>query len=193
MSQNDTAPATTQGLTINWNRTAAFLDALKTSYSGTSLPTVGVSVGQVAHRTSDGTTWICVAIGPVVWRPVRIVRDLIYRGAISGDLDVYMAPGDYPQQLVAVTLVSDTATTSSSAGVKGYLFQVENVTQAENLFATAPGTKDAEIAVGTRYLLQPGQNQSTAVGDVCQLQITRDVSSDSMTTVSIFTTWVMEA
>lgn len=192
MSQNDTAPATTQGLTSNWNRTAAFLDALKTNYSGTSLPTVGVSIGQTAHRTSDNTTWICVATGPTVWRPMRLVRDLVYRGTISGDTDIYLPPADYAQQLVAVTLASDTATTSSSAGVKGYTFQVYNVTQAVNLFGTAPGTKDGEIAIGTRFTIQPDQNQSTEVGDVCQLQIRRDVSSDSLTTVSIWALWIME-
>lgn len=193
MSQIDTAPdPSTKGMVENWNRTANFLATLKSSYSGTSLPTSGVVVGQVAHRTSDSSTWICTSTGPTVWRPARIVRDFVYRGTVNGDLDAYMAPADYAQQLVAVTLVSDTATTGSSDGVKGYTFQVYNVTQAANLFATAPGTKDGEIAVGTKFTVQPDQNQSTVVGDVCQLQIREDVSSDSLTTVSIWATWIME-
>lgn len=192
MSQTDTAPdPATKGLVLNWTRTASFLDALKTSYSGATLPT-DPSVGQKAHRTSDSTDWVCVAVGPAVWRPLRIVTERVYDGPLSGSLTRFLSPAGDGKQLVAIEVVSDTATTGSAAGVKGYLVQVANLTQASTLFGSAPGTKDGEWVANTPATYAPTQNQSAASGDQCQLQITQDGSGDALANVAIFATWIME-
>ena len=68
--------------------------------------------------------------------------------------------------------VSDTATAASDAGNK-YDFQVANLTQTNNLLASAKSTNGAEIAANTVYDLGPDQNRQVAANDVLELQITK--------------------
>lgn len=72
----------------------------------------------------------------------------------------------------SLSLVTPTATTSSGGAHWG--FQLVNVTQTLNLFATAPNTNAAmgDFAADTLITLIPDQNKDVAAGDVLELVAT---------------------
>lgn len=80
-----------------------------------------------------------------------------------------------------IILISDTSTTSSDNSNK-FTFQVANLTQSENLLATAKTTYGAEITGDSPYSLTPTQhNSGLAFGDVIELQITKTGSPTDLT------------
>ncbi|MEM7396007.1 MAG: hypothetical protein AAF492_27045, partial [Verrucomicrobiota bacterium] len=87
-------------------------------------------------------------------------------------------------QVTRVILISDTATTLSSI-VRHWTFQVRNLSQANDLLATARSTSDSEIGVHTTYDLFPDQNQSLSANDILQLQITSTGGPTSLAAAEI--------
>jgi len=88
---------------------------------------------------------------------------------------VFTVPVNARYEISDVHIVSDTATSGSSA-VNNWSFQVRNLTAGLDLLATAKTTNGAEIAADARYSLGVDQNNAKANlggGDVLELQITK--------------------
>ena len=84
-----------------------------------------------------------------------------------------------------VKIISDTATTGSSAGVTEWGFQVANVTAGNNLKAATKVTSGTEITANTVYALGLDQNLTLATSDVLRLVVTKTGSPTSLTSAKI--------
>ena len=69
-----------------------------------------------------------------------------------------------------VIIISDTASTASITA-QHYEFQVNNLTQSEDLISTAVSTVTADIVADTPYILTPDQNNIVAQADVIEFQV----------------------
>lgn len=83
-----------------------------------------------------------------------------------------------------VKIISDTATTGSGAG-DNYTFQIENVTAANNLKASAKSTNGAEISANTIYAIGLDQNLTLTTGNVLRLVVTKTGSPTSLASAKI--------
>ncbi len=84
---------------------------------------------------------------------------------------VFVAP--YDCKIDQVSVVSDTAVGADDTNY--YSFQVQNLTQAESLLASAKTTKatgGTAITADAAYGLEPDQNTVINDGDVIELQVT---------------------
>lgn len=83
-------------------------------------------------------------------------------------------------------LLSDTAS-SGSDGSNNYAFQLRNLTQGEDLLATAVNTNGNEIAADTPYQITPDQNNTALpVGDVIELQITKTGTATDLSSAEVY-------
>ncbi len=97
---------------------------------------------------------------------------------------VFVAP--YDCQIDQVQIVSDTAVAANDTNY--YAFQVQNLTQAEALLASAQTTQSTggtAITADAAYTLDPDQNQVIDDGDVIELQITETGVATDLTGAEI--------
>ena len=83
-----------------------------------------------------------------------------------------------------VVLVSDTAT-SGSDGSNRYDFQINNVTQTQDLLSVVATTNGAEIVQDVVKQITPDQNTSVAQGDVLKLVITKTGSPTNLSSADV--------
>ncbi len=91
----------------------------------------------------------------------------------DGTAQRYLFVAPYDCKIDQVSVVSDTAVAASDTNY--YSFQVQNLTQAESLLASAKTTKatgGAAITADAAYGLGPDQNTVIDDGDVIELQVT---------------------
>ena len=124
------------------------------------------------------------AAGAHVHTALPRATSMVRIGGISGSDDRYLFVAPAASYIRQVSLVSDTAT-SSSDGTDNYTFQVANLTQTNNLLASAKSTNGAEIAADTVYDLDPDQNQQVAANDVLELQITKNNAPTDLSSAEI--------
>ena len=84
--------------------------------------------------------------------------------------DVVMMVAPAKAVIEQCIIVSDTATTASVA-ITHYTMQIRNLTQSENLLATAASVVGADWVADTPYTLTPDQNQIVSQDDVIEFQI----------------------
>ena len=97
---------------------------------------------------------------------------------------VFVAP--YDCQIDEVLIVSDTAVAASDTNY--YAFQVQNLTQAESLLASATTTQSTggtAITADAAYALGPDQNAVIDDGDVIELQVTETGVATDLTSAEI--------
>jgi hypothetical protein len=97
---------------------------------------------------------------------------------------VFVAP--YDCNIDQVSVVSDVAVAASDTNY--YSFQVQNLTQAESLLASAKTTKTTggtAITADAVYELGPDQNTVIDDGDVIELQVTETGVATDLTSAEI--------
>jgi hypothetical protein len=97
---------------------------------------------------------------------------------------VFVAP--YDCKIDQVLVVSDTAVAASDTNY--YSFQVQNLTQAESLLASAATTQatgGTAITADAAYALGPDQNTVIDDGDVIELQVTETGVATDLTSAEI--------
>ena len=97
---------------------------------------------------------------------------------------VFVAP--YDCKIDQVSVVSDTAVAVSDTNY--YSFQVQNLTQAESLHASAKTTQatgGTAITADAVYELGPDQNTVIDDGDVIELQITETGTATDLTSAEV--------
>ena len=90
-----------------------------------------------------------------------------------------------------IIINSDTATSSSDAG-NNYAFMLRNLTQSQDLMASAITTNGNEIAENTAYLIQANQNQTVSQNDVIALVITKTGSATNLSSADLYATFVLK-
>ena len=97
---------------------------------------------------------------------------------------IFVAP--YDCKIDQVSVVSDTAVAASDTNY--YSFQVQNLTQAESLLASAVTTKatgGTAITADAVYELGPDQNAVIDDGDVVELQVTETGTATDLTAAEL--------
>ena len=97
---------------------------------------------------------------------------------------IFVAP--YDCKVDQVSVVSDTAVAASDTNY--YSFQVQNLTQAESLLASAVTTKatgGTAITADVVYELGPDQNAVIDDGDVIELQVTETGTATDLTAAEL--------
>ncbi|MBN4064352.1 hypothetical protein JYU04_01300 [Dehalococcoides mccartyi] len=98
----------------------------------------------------------------------------------------YLFVAPYDCNIDQVQVISDTAVAASDTNY--YSFQVQNLTQAEALLASAKTTEStggAAISADSVYTLDPDQNTVIDDGDVIELQITETGVATDLTGAEI--------
>lgn len=156
--------------------------ALAGEHWGSSAPTVPVAgmiwsdTGTGLRKQYDGSTWSI--LGPICANGA--LRTLaLYQGAIAGGEALYV-PASSSKVVVARIGVISTVATVSSTGANNYQFQLRNLTQSLDLFATGPSTNGAELAVDTLWTATPDQNSTITAGDVLRLTVTKNGTPTSL-------------
>ena len=166
------------------------LRSLQSMFSGSGAPTATVAYMQYVD-TADGLVKQRNAgdSGSVVVAPA--LHDLGQRtvivsvGALSASTNIYIgSPHQKSWKVLRVRVISDTASTGSD-GSNNWEFQVRNKTQTEDMLSTATSTNGSEIAADTPFDVVTDQNETAAVDDVLELQITKTGSATTLARVSI--------
>ncbi len=104
----------------------------------------------------------------------------------SGTTQRYVFVAPYDCNIDQVSVVSDIAVAASDTNY--YSFQVQNLTQAESLLASAKTTKTTggtAITTDAVYELGPDQNTVIDDGDVIELQVTETGVATDLTSAEI--------
>ncbi|MCC7537858.1 MAG: hypothetical protein IT379_16660 [Deltaproteobacteria bacterium] len=156
--------------------------ALAGEHWGSSAPTVATAgmvwsdTGTGLRKQYDGSTWNI--LGPICANGA--LRTLaLYQGAIAGGEALYV-PASSSKVVVARIGVISTVATVSSTGANNYQFQLRNLTQSLDLFATGPSTNGAELAVDTLWTATPDQNSTITAGNVLRLTVTKNGTPTSL-------------
>lgn len=159
--------------------------ALRTDFEGSTAPGSTVPYAKWADSASgvvkrrnaadDGD----VVEAPLLENAGRMTVRIDVEGGLTASEDFFaLVPisGFVVEKLI---LVSDT-TTSGSDGSNHWSFQVANLAQAVDLFATAPDTNGSEVTADTAYVLTPDQNEAVAANDVLELQVVKTGTPTNM-------------
>jgi hypothetical protein len=168
------------GAWVGHNRERAFWDGVEWKFITVARGQVYFDVAREAlyHRdtlTASEATERVVAL--------RVGKDW---ATLSATRTEYLAVIDVPKATIeAVELVSTTATTSD--GSNKWTFQITNVTQSNNLLASAADTNGAlgDLAVDTRKTITPDQNTQVVDGDVLELVATKTGSPGDPTRLHV--------
>ncbi len=98
---------------------------------------------------------------------------VVYSPGWDGTIQRYVFVAPYDCNIDQVQIVSDTAVAASDTNY--YAFQIQNLTQAGALLASAKTTQatgGTAITADAAYTLDPDQNTVIDDGDVIELQIT---------------------
>lgn len=174
------------------------LESLRSMFSGASDPSSTVAYMLFAD-TSAGL-WKMRNSGDSAFTTIgKLNTDLGYQshlirtGGISATIDLQLGvPKQTSWYVHRVRIISDTAT-SGSDGSNKYGFNIRNVTQAADLLAADVETDATEITADTPYDIDADQNQTVAVDDVLELEVTKtgaptDLSSAEVAIQLEFTT-----
>jgi hypothetical protein len=107
-------------------------------------------------------------------------------GALSASANVFIgAPKQKTWKIHRVRVISDT-TSAASSGANNWSFQIRNKTTSVDLLATPVSTDvDGEITLDVAYDVDADQNQTIAIDDVLEFQITRNGVPTSLTRVTL--------
>jgi len=161
----------------------ATLATLRDHYRGATEPTSPIE-GQFWEDTTTGllkyydgsTWWVLAPLGGYVggWGRGGLVASL----SATDSLTFWSAP--CAGIITELRILSETATSGSSAGATEWQWEVYNVTQAQALFSGTVGTGTSlggvgggELAVETEYLLTVDQNPDVAAADVLRVTATK--------------------
>lgn len=145
--------------------------------------TAAVGYDGSAAATADNNFPKASQIGSMVFSSMH---EITFANA-SGNHLIWTVPVSARYEVSDVYIISDTATTSSD-GTDNWTFQVVNLTETEDLIATAATTNGAEIAADTRYALGVDQNNVKAnldAGDVLELQITKNGTPTDLSSANV--------
>lgn len=159
------------------------LDAILTEHAGDGAPSYAkahtvyadTTAGVMKQRNAanDGD----VELYPL-GRRVAVFSVPVLLGDLTPPLDRYLWVAPENVTITRLVLVASTATSSSSGNE--VVFQLTNLTQAEDLFSDTVGTHTglvgvgggADLAADTPFALAPDQNADLVAGDVLELQLT---------------------
>lgn len=156
------------------------LEALRSLFSGATAPSSPVDYQLWADTTTgllkmwNGSTWK-VLFGLNV--PASRIDACDQLAAVSTTKAIAFFTAVEAAQILDLSLISDTATTSSSGNE--WQWSLRNVTQSLELFSgtvgtftTLGGVGGGELAVETAYKLTVDQNGNLAAGDVLRFTAT---------------------
>lgn len=103
---------------------------------------------------------------------------------ISASVNIPLIAAPSAITISDIKIISDTATTGSD-GSNLYTFQIENVTAANNLKASAKSTNGADISANTVYAIGVDQNLTLATGNVLRLVVVKTGSPTSLASAKI--------
>jgi len=168
------------------------LSALVTHHSGGTAPTTTYafmtwadsSAGVLKIRNAADSAWI--SFGPIdetwTWRCPSVVLT----GGISGTGTLYIDVPEHSFYVQDLVVLSDT-TTSGSDGSNNWAVQVQNLTQANSLKATAwDSNTDAELTADTATVVVLDQNQTVAAADVLEVQLTMTGAPTALSSAQVF-------
>lgn len=151
------------------------LEALRSKFSGASEPSA-----KVAYQSWMDTTLDQLKIrdsANAAWHQVLRMSVALEKGAMAAQTErLWVAR--VPVRVLAIGILSDTATTGSTSGTKEWTFMLENFTQTLNLFSATPSTATNQAGIGggeipadAAYWLTPDQNDTLAADDVLRLVV----------------------
>lgn len=111
---------------------------------------------------------------------------VVYSPGWDGTIQRYVFVAPYDCNIDQVQIVSDTAVAASDTNY--YAFQIQNLTQAGALLASAKTTQatgGTAITADAAYTLDPDQNTVIDDGDVIELQITETGVATDLTSAEI--------
>ena len=159
------------------------LNTLRDNFAGTSAPTSPVAYQLWADTTTgtlkqySGAAW--TVLGPLNGHFGRWTEGGRF-SSLSATTSLGFFCARSAGYINGVALVSMTATVSSAASSKEWVWMLRNVTQTQDLFSGTVGTGTAlggvgggELAVETEYELLADQNNAVAKGDVLRFSATK--------------------
>ena len=170
------------------------LAALLSNNSGTAAPSYAVafstwvyttgSMMRIRNAANNGD----IDLFPID-RSAAVLYPHAHLGTLSASGDHYLMVAKENMTLRSLTLVSSTATTSSSGNE--HTFDLYNLTQGHSLFSATVGTHTSLEGVGggsdpvadSPWVLTPDENVSISSGDVIELRHTFTGTPGSLTRV----------
>jgi hypothetical protein len=156
------------------------MDIVRSCFEGPSAPPNPVTGNLWGDTTSntmkrwDGSAW--QVLGPRMTYPRASVTAVL--SAVSATGTLYLVAPTAAFVLTKLSLVSQTTTVSDATNK--WTFQVRDVANSVNLFATAPTTNGAELTANTRRDYTPDQNTVRPVGSVLEFQFTKGGTATTM-------------
>jgi len=169
-------------------------EALRSVFSGASAPASPVTYQLWADTTTgllkmyNGSTWK-VLFGLNV--PASRIDACDHFAALSATAQVTFFTAAEAAEIIDISLLSDTATTSPDASNE-WTWSLRNVTQSLELFSGTVGTFTAlggvgggELAVETAYHLVVDQNGTIAADDVLRFTATKVGTATTITRLAL--------
>ncbi len=179
------------------NYLPASLEALRSMFVGASAPSSPIA-GQhwidttnAVEKVWNGSAW--VVCGPAYANAGHLCIPLQF-GAVTASVTRRILCQPTRLVIEKLVLVSDTATTGSSAGATEWTAMLRNESAGVDLFSAAPGTGTnvsgvgggVELAVDTAFVLTPNQNATTQANDVLTLEIAKVGSPTNLGDLAAF-------
>ena len=168
-------------------------EALRSLFSGASAPLSPIQYQLWADTTTgllkqyNGSTWKVICGLNV---PASRIDACDHFASLSATAQVSFFTAVEAAQILDISLISDTATSSSSGNE--WQWMLRNVTQGEDLFSATVGTFTAlggvgggELAVETAYKLAVDQNGDLAAGDVLRFTATKVGAATAITRLAL--------
>lgn len=174
------------GLDTSLGKVADSLDALRSSFIGGTAPPVTVagmlwadtSAAVLNIRNATNTAWVEVAS----LATSALHAFTINKGTASASFTYYMGRIPTPAEIVGCYLITHPGGTSNASDF--WQFQLRNLTQANDLLATAKstwiGSADDPVE-DVPYSIPPDQNLVIATGDVLEFQATKNGAAAALT------------
>jgi len=151
---------------------------LRTLNAGTSAPTntaalmlwADTNTTLLKQRNAADSAWVTIA---PLNEDLGFHSTVIRIGSLAASVNIQLGAAKQKTWYVhRVRVLSDTATAASD-GANNWGFQIVNVTQVNDLLAAILQTDATEITADTPYDVTADQNQTVAVDDLLELQITK--------------------
>jgi len=155
------------------------LDGLSSNFLSGALPSVPIA-GQIKSLSSDDSL---LHYRNGAWHNIAELVLPVYQGQIAGT-SAWFVPVPYDCDVVSVTVVSDTGTTSD--GSNNWTVDLYDVTNAQSLFSSVPNTDGDEIVADTPWSQDTDQNNTLAAGDVLEVRVTETGAATNLARALVF-------
>lgn len=196
MTQSFPTPANTDPLgVVVLSHLVDRTNSLRAQFTGTTEPSTKVAhmlwadttTGMLRIRNTLNSAWLDVC--PLSFQPKQFA---MMQGAGALAAAEYQIAMPHDATISRVLLVPNTTTTGSVASTTEWVWALENVTQAQQLFSSNPTTATSvggigggEMTLDAAYALTPDQNQSATALDVLRFTVSSNGSPTAVSDVSI--------